>query len=148
MASDLQAGDWEGSAGWRYIISFLSGFFGRCHLFRWERGAAPPLPLAHLQVVETWDTTVSTPPCFLAFMNFASYQYCSNILSSRLYQHFFKTLTVFFLPPCQKRVLSTMEAAIAPVRILQQVFIAVVLLDSPSSWMGRLVKVACASPCC
>uniref|UniRef100_A0ABI7XG35 Signal peptide, CUB domain and EGF like domain containing 2 n=1 Tax=Felis catus TaxID=9685 RepID=A0ABI7XG35_FELCA len=33
-----------------------------------------------------------------------------------------------------------MEAAIAPVRILQQVFIAVVPLDSPSSWMGRLVK--------
>lgn len=38
-------------------------------------------------------------------------------------------------------MLSTMEAAIAPVRILRQVFIAVVPLDSLSSWMGRPVKI-------
>lgn len=38
-------------------------------------------------------------------------------------------------------MLSTMEAAIAPVRILQQVFIAVVPLDSLSSWMERPVKI-------
>lgn len=38
-------------------------------------------------------------------------------------------------------MLSTMEAAIAPVRILQQVFTAAVLLDLLSSWTGRPVKI-------
>lgn len=38
-------------------------------------------------------------------------------------------------------MLSTMEAAIAPVKTLQQVFIAVVPSDSLSSWMGRPVKI-------
>lgn len=38
-------------------------------------------------------------------------------------------------------MLSTMEAVIAPVRTLRQVFTAVVLSDSLSSWMGRPVKI-------
>lgn len=38
-------------------------------------------------------------------------------------------------------MLLTMEAVIALVRIPRQVFTAVVLLDSLSSWMGRPVKI-------
>lgn len=38
-------------------------------------------------------------------------------------------------------MLSTMEAVIAPARILQQVFTAAVQSDSLSSWMERRVKI-------
>lgn len=39
-------------------------------------------------------------------------------------------------------MLSTMEAATAPVRTRQQASTAVVPLDSLSSWMGRHVKIS------
>jgi hypothetical protein len=63
-----------------------------------------------------------------------------------LYQHLFRKLTAGFHLLGQKHALSTMEAVIVPVRTPQQVFTAVVLSASLSSWMGRHVKVAFPYP--
>lgn len=149
VASDLPV-EGKGSAFWErhlYPLVTLSSLLRRYHLFCWVGGVAFAFCLT-CRWQRLGGTTMNTPPSFLALWTLSTIYTEPISLSSHLYHHFFRKLIAFFLPPRQKHVLSTMEAAIAPVRILRQVFIAVVPLDSLSSWMGRPVKVACASPCC
>lgn len=91
--------------------------------------AVATLSPLHLQVAEAWGVTVSTPQCFPG---------CQTVIS--VSAHSFRKLTTLPLSR-QKRVPSTMEAVIAPAGTHRRGFTAAVPLGSPSSWMGRHVKV-------